>query len=121
MLCDRRADSFHIINCSVTVTDSYSCSDEDTIQITFDGCSGIATIKTDYPWCYIYPNLFTSSFTMFSEKKLFVKIYDVSGRLIEEDECEGSMVAGQNLSSGVYFIDAIFNNERKTYKVVKVE
>jgi hypothetical protein len=109
------------INCVSTVTDYFNCSASDALLITFDICSKVDAINSDYPWCYIYPNPFKNGFTLFSEKKLHIRIYDISGRLIEQHYCEGSMVAGQNLTSGIYFVDAIYNNQRKTYKVIKAE
>ena len=108
-------------NYGVTVVDGYSCSGTDNIAVTFDVCSGIKNIPSDYPWSYIYPNPFKSTFTMFSEKMLVVQIYDVSGRLLQTLDCKGSIEAGENLSPGVYFIEAIYNNSKKIQKVIKSE
>jgi hypothetical protein len=91
------------------------------VWITFDLCNGVAPVLSEYPWCYIYPNPFKKNFTIFSEKKILTEIYDISGRLIEKQECQGSITAGENLGAGIYFIEAVYNNQRKIYKVIKAE
>lgn len=109
------------INYTVTVVDGFNCSGTDAINVSFDVCNGIANTQSDFPWCYIYPNPFKNSFTMFSDKKVSIQIIDVSGRLLQSMVCKGTIEAGENLSPGVYFIAVTYNNSKNIQKVIKAE
>ena len=109
------------ISCVATVTNSYNCSASDTIKVTFDICSGLPIVKSDYPWSYIFPNPFTRTFKILSEKRLEMRIFDISGRLVEESFCEGTYETGESLRPGIYFVDVSYNGKSKTHRVVKSE
>jgi len=109
------------ISCVATVANSYNCSASDTMKVTFDICSGLPIVKSDYPWSYIFPNPFTRTFKILSEKRLEMRIFDISGRLVEEGFCEGTYETGENLRPGIYFVDVSYNGKNKTHRVVKSE
>jgi hypothetical protein len=96
-----------------------NCKVTDTLLITFDLCSGINPMGKDYPWCYIYPSPFKNTFSIYSERKLLISIYDISGRIVETSSCQGNLIAGQDLKPGIYFVEAQFKNNKKVYKVIK--
>ena len=107
-------------NVFVTVTNTVGCYGRDTIKISFDVCAGIEVNQNSTPGVYLYPNPFSSSLRVLSERMLTINIFDVSGRLIERKEnIGGSVEIGQELAAGTYFIEVSSNGYRKVFHVVK--
>ncbi len=106
---------------TVTVSNSSGCIDRDTIIITFDVCAGIENeIRQSMPGVYIYPNPFISTVKLFCERPVNVKIFDVSGRMLEKkDAVSGVMETGMDLSPGTYFVEVSGNGFRKVFHVIK--
>lgn len=107
---------------SVVVTNSFGCQSSDTVRVTFDPCSGISQPVKENLGVFIYPNPFNGTFRVLVEKVVNISIYDMSGRLLEQHEnVNGYIEAGSNLSAGTYFVDVIYQDQRKTLKVIKTE
>lgn len=104
----------------VTVTNSAGCIGKDTVQITFDNCSGIETSHEPQFGVYFYPNPFNGNFHILCERTLDYNIYDISGRLIEsKKDIQGNYETGDDLAAGTYFIEFSSKEQRRTYQLVK--
>jgi hypothetical protein len=71
-----------------------------------------------------YPNPFDNAFevkvTSPSEKTVEVKVYDMTGRLIEARQGkEGDISLGENYPSGVYNVVVSQDGQVKTLRVIK--
>jgi hypothetical protein len=105
---------------AVRVSNAQGCFGTDTISILFDACAGIKNTGNSAPGVYLYPNPFSSSIRVLTERAVQVSIFDVSGRLIETKEnVIGSMDTGHDLSAGTYFIEVTASGYRKVFHVVK--
>ena len=71
---------------SVVVTNTFGCQSSDTIQITFDPCSGMSQPVKENLGVFIYPNPFHGSFRILAEKVVNIYIYDMSGRVVEQQQ-----------------------------------
>ena len=106
----------------VTVGNAFGCQSSDTIRITFDPCSAISQPAKENLGVFVYPNPFRGTFRILTEKVVTIHIYDMSGRLLEEQEnVNGYTEAGARLAAGTYFVDVIYMDQRKTIKVIKTE
>lgn len=107
---------------SVVVTNTFGCQSSDTIQITFDPCSGMSQPVKENLGVFIYPNPFHGSFRILAEKVVNIYIYDMSGRVVEQQQnVNGYTDAGSNLAAGTYFVDVIYLDQRKTLKIIKTD
>ncbi|MBP6334478.1 MAG: T9SS type A sorting domain-containing protein [Bacteroidia bacterium] len=105
---------------SVQVSNAEGCLASDTIRVTFDACAGIGSNENSMPGVYLYPNPFSSSVRLLSERPIQISVFDVSGRLLERREnVLGSIETGQNLAAGTYFIEVTGNGYRKIFHVIK--
>ncbi|MBK7570143.1 MAG: SBBP repeat-containing protein [Bacteroidetes bacterium] len=105
---------------TVSVTNSAGCLGRDTIQITFDNCSGIETSHEPAFGVYFYPNPFNGNFHILCERTLDYNIYDISGRLIEsKKDIQGNYETGDDLAAGTYFIEFSSKDQRRVYQLVK--
>jgi len=70
-----------------------------------------------------FPNPFTDEITFISDENLSsLKIFDLSGRLLEthEEIYSGQEIkCGKSLSRGIYFAEIISEGERKVVKLIK--
>lgn len=106
----------------VTVTNSFGCAASDTIQITFDACAGIAEIRPNDFGAYIYPNPFTGTFKVLSERSLSGRVYDISGRTLESwNDAMGIYETGAALRPGTYFVELSDGINRKVYHIIKAK
>ena len=106
----------------VIVSNSAGCQSSSTIQITFDICAGIDNSIPDFHDVTIYPNPFRNSFTLSSDKPVSFSIYDMCGRILDKKEnVSGSIMAGENFSRGVYYVEIISGMNKKVFSVVKTE
>ncbi len=105
---------------TVSVTNSAGCLGRDTLQITFDNCSGIETSHEPAFGVYFYPNPFNGNFHILCERTLDYNIYDISGRLIESrKDIQGNYETGDDLAAGTYFIEFSSKDQRRVYQLVK--
>ncbi|TAH41787.1 MAG: T9SS type A sorting domain-containing protein [Bacteroidetes bacterium] len=117
---DSSGRGFGVKEISVTVTNAAGCYGRDTVRIEFDVCAGIENFQNSSPGVYLYPNPFSTTLRILSERKLNINVLDVSGRLIERKEnIVGSVEIGNELSAGTYFIEVLSNGYRKVFHVVK--
>lgn len=65
------------------------------------------------------PNPFDEFTILKSKQKVSYSIYNVFGNKIEEGFCEGSIILGKNLCSGVYFININNGSEKQISKIIK--
>lgn len=106
---------------TVTVSNSYGCIDRDTVNVTFDVCAGVENdARQSMPGVYIYPNPFISTVKLFCERPVNMKLFDVSGRLLEKrNDVTGMMETGIDLSPGTYFMEVSGNGFRKVFHIIK--
>ncbi len=105
---------------SIRVTNADGCVNRDTIYIIFDACAGIKYSENSSPGIFLYPNPFSNTIRILSERVVQVSIFDVSGRLLEQsDNVTGFMDAGRDLAAGTYFIEVSASGYRKVFHVVK--
>lgn len=69
----------------------------------------------------IYPNPSTNEFSInLSNKDATILIYDVVGKLIETHQNVNSVFSfGKEYSKGIYFVNVVFEDITRTYKVIK--
>lgn len=104
----------------VEVTNMYSCSNSDTLNITFDLCAGVNEADIDFSFFTVSPNPFDGALHLSSEAKISYSIYNATGQLLEwDDSFEGKTAIGQMYSAGVYFLHVLFNEKTKTVRLVK--
>ncbi len=104
------------------VSSAAGCQSSATVQVTFDICSGINNTFPGIQDVIIYPNPFRNSFTISSEKQVSFSIYDMCGRLLDRREnVNGNILAGENFSRGVYYVEVISGATKKIFSVVKTE
>ncbi|REJ80577.1 MAG: T9SS C-terminal target domain-containing protein [Bacteroidetes bacterium] len=117
---DSSGVGFGIKTVHVRVENSFGCSARDTIQIRFDACAGIAGPSTEFIGVYLYPNPFSDFMKVLTEKVIDLRIYDVSGRMLEKKEgVQGLITAGKELAAGTYFLEVSAGELRRVYHIVK--
>lgn len=105
----------------VSISNGFNCVSRDTIDITFDACAGVAVPSGQLPVAYIYPNPFRGNFKMITTQRVHVRVFDISGRLIEQQEAvEGIWEAGDLWQPGVYLVEVSNGNARRSYRVVRM-
>jgi len=105
---------------SVRVTNSDGCANSDTITITFDACAGVSYTENTPPGLYLYPNPFSTTIRLLTERFVEVNVIDVSGRILESrSNVSGSVDLGRDLAAGTYFIQVRSGEFRKNFHVVK--
>jgi hypothetical protein len=104
----------------VTVNDSSSCTFRDTINVTFNVCSGINDgIESDY--FSIFPNPGKTYISISSKEEIsLVEIYNLAGMKVKE-QVSGKDIFVGDLPSGNYFIKAETVNGERFQKSVVVE
>lgn len=106
----------------VTVSDANSCSNSDSLNITFDLCAGIGTTADNFSGVSVFPNPFDQSFNLVSEKTVSYFIYDVAGQLLEYNRSfSGEKDLGENYAPGVYFVEVIQKADKKVFRMMKVD
>ncbi len=106
-------------NVFVEVTDTYGCSNSDTILITFSICSGIDNTNGN-PALSIYPNPFNQNLHLSLDKIADVFIYDSAAKLIEKlTEVNGDIEFGYKLPVGVYSVVVFQKDVRTVFRVIK--
>jgi hypothetical protein len=109
-------------NIFVIVSNLAGCQSSSTIQITFDLCAGINSPVTDLQGTSVFPNPFREFFSLSSENKVTMNVYDMTGRILESREnISGTIVAGESLSPGMYLIEVSSGTNRKVFPVIKSE
>jgi len=100
---------------SVTVTDSFSCTNSDNIVITFDPCIGYAELTQKHE-IKIYPNPSKGIFTIETsgiKDYINVSVFSIQGKEIIKENIYGDKKIKLDLSNhpkGVYFIK-LWNND----------
>jgi hypothetical protein len=101
---------------TVTVSNSNNCINRDTILITFDNCSGIQSVENDQ--VLVYPNPSSEQFTLLTDKKLDIELYDIKGQLIKSARVnEGSFNFGEEFPAGSYLL-SLQRGQERVYKLL---
>jgi hypothetical protein len=88
---------------------------ENTEVSYFDGvCEELINVNVS-----IYPNPSNSDFNIVCENMTRVKVYNVMGAMISDEQVSGSRYVVSGLESGIYFINIETNNGNVTRKVVR--
>ncbi|MBL0105223.1 MAG: T9SS type A sorting domain-containing protein [Bacteroidetes bacterium] len=104
----------------VIVTDSFGCSNADSVNVTFDLCAGIEFAGADLNEVSIFPNPFSDNFILSSQSRISYFIFDATGRLIDfKKDFSGLISVGDTYSPGVYFVKMQVSQQRKIVRVVK--
>ncbi len=89
---------------SIIVTNSFSCSNRDTILVTFDNCTGVNNIVGSHN-VTVFPNPSNTHFTISAEEKSDLSIYDLKGVLVFEiKNAPAIFTFGDELSAGAYML-----------------
>ncbi len=102
----------------LTVTNAFSCVNRDTIVVTVDVCTIVPSLNTISDFS-IYPNPATEAFIFKSEKTMYLRIFDQSGRLVEDLGNQQSIRFGSTLSAGIYFIHITNGEGQKWVKIIR--
>ncbi len=119
---DSSGTGLGIKNVYVIVTNASGCKANDIIQVRFDLCAGINSANTINDEFLYYPSPFKSTLNIHSEKIVSFYLYDVCGRLLDKNEnFFGKFTTGENLPSGIYFLEVISGTNKKVISVIKSE
>ncbi len=103
---------------TIIVTNSFGCANKDTILVTFDHCNGITNLMLPDKGFTVFPNPFSSQFTLISSEGSEISIFDCKGALIMENKNAPAILSfGEGIPSGVYII-RVQNNLFSTYKLI---
>lgn len=76
----------------------------------------------------VYPNPFTNTFHVDvispSDAPIQMRIFDVAGKLLQDKkgiDYGSEIELGANLAKGVYLVEVLQQNEKKTIKLIKAE
>lgn len=126
-------------------TGSFSYSIGQVVYTTVAGSNGIVPLGVQQPYkflmepgidnkkaptliCFVYPNPTSNSLTLKVENsmdigsaKLSFQLFDLQGRLIEKHEITSNEtnIPMENLVPSVYQLVVNYNNEIKTFKIIK--
>lgn len=108
---------------TVLLEDNFGCEYEQSASLTLlnqnhQYCISSVPDVTDFSE-YIYPNPFTD--IIYVQKAESIKIYDSSSKLVMyiDGICENEAINLSQLAIGTYFIEGIFNNETKIFKIIR--
>ena len=66
-----------------------------------------------------YPNPFASAFKINVSEEVGYRITDINGKVISSGNADNTKTIGQNLKSGIYFINVVSTNKTSTFKIIK--
>jgi len=112
-----------VVNYTITISDSSGCTSRDTIQITFDLCSGLNEIA-EQSWL-IYPNPAGRFGTIILEikpgKNLHFEMYDNQSRLVVRKSLnESNYVELIGLQPGIYYCQILQEGVKRASQLVVV-
>ena len=112
-----------IVNYTITISDSSGCTSRDTIQITFDLCSGLGEID-DRQWA-IYPNpagrFGTISLVGALGENLLIEIYDMKNRLVVRKSLNVSdYLELPGLQPGIYHCQILLEGVKRKSQLIFV-
>lgn len=115
---DSTGKGFGTFAYSIIVTNSFGCVNKDTILVTFDQCNGINDLDFSNNDFSVFPNPFSSEFTIITKEGSDIYLFDIKGSLIMENKNSPSVFSfGEKLPSGCYFIQ-IRNKQFNQYKLL---
>ena len=106
-------------NYKVMVTNANGCTKKSAVtQLTINCREAGDLVNTG-----VYPNPFSSNFSIDLNDETTVRIMDLTGKTISEQiVSEGTFTYGETLMPGVYFISlSNSNGETSTYKLIKTD
>jgi hypothetical protein len=108
------------------VTDANGCYNEETVDITVDNCTGIAT--NDATAIEVYPNptsgLFTMSIANSTIATVTISVVDMHGKIVYNNLTKGlasefqEVIDLSGLAKGMYFVQMNFGSETKIEKLI---
>jgi hypothetical protein len=102
------------------VSNSFGCVKRDSINVTFDICSGIADNEKSV--IRVYPNPFQNTINLSTDDKFSFSVFDFCGKLIERGESiYGKVSAGENLVPGIYLLQIQTKASRRLFTIVKMK
>ena len=112
-----------VINYTITISDSSGCTSRDTMQITFDLCSGIADIADRS--ILIYPNPAgrqgAISVSVSPGKNVHFEMYDMDSRLVVRKSLnESNFVELNGLQPGIYYCQILQEGERRASQMIVI-
>ncbi|REJ80891.1 MAG: T9SS C-terminal target domain-containing protein [Bacteroidetes bacterium] len=103
----------------VTVSNSFSCTNRDTILVTFDICSSLPE-KMQGKQIKVSPNPFSDNFMVSMQEDFELRLIDRTGRLLEVGKSSaGKYKGGNTLAPGIYFAEITSSGIRKIIRIVK--
>ncbi len=99
-------------------TNTFTCANRDTIFITIDPCNGVNEANMlSYD---LYPNPFSSNLVVKMKSLFSVSIFDVTGRLVfEQEKLFSEAEFGEQLLPGIYFLRVKTADGSSTTKIIK--
>ena len=113
-----------IFSISLEIIDTNNCSNSDTVLINVVDCS-VNTIERQENFLSIYPNPSNNRINISSPyylNHLHIKIINIYGEILMKKSFDKQDLYTVNISSlaaGIYFIEAFFDEQRYTVKIVK--
>lgn len=98
------------------VTDSFTCSNTDTINITFENCTWVYT--KDMRELYLYPNPTEGRIQINAEDVSYIYVENITGEIIYEIK-NSNWIDISNQPNGVYIITIIIKESKYTFKIIK--
>lgn len=106
----------------VSVSSNFACIGKDTIEVTLDICVGLDPVKNGPESFVLYPNPFSSTFTVDAEESLSLYVYDQSGRVLEAIENKTGVIrAGKELANGLYLVEIRSKTSARSVLMIKQE
>lgn len=104
----------------VTVTSQVGCFNRDTINVTFDICSGVNDLVSNTSQLRVYPNPIHSSCVIVTPENAQLQLMDNQGRIVLQRELlSGENILYPDLPAGIYIARIINDREVSSFRLVK--
>jgi len=108
---------------TVMGTGANGCSGKATVSQNVSQCLGLTQIQSKLEGLQVYPNPSNGIFNVQLQngESLFVKVMDVSGRVIisQGDEAGKVTLDLSNMASGIYFAEITSSGSKDTIRIIK--
>lgn len=104
----------------VTVTSAVGCFNRDTINVTFDVCSGLSSELYNQTRDIVYPNPYRTACVVHVEGNAELTIFDSQGRILAIQQLiVGDNILEVELPAGIYLARIAKNESVKTVRLIK--
>lgn len=106
----------------VTGTNTEGCSDSDSINVTFDICTGISKSGTvSFEPISLFPNPFYNRIYIYPSAEIYtITIFNAIGKIVFSKIVDsGELMIDDHLVEGIYFVRVETREQVKVFKLVK--